>query len=311
MGAGWGLSQPLAKIAVSEGYRHFGLIFWQMVIGAVLLGTFLALRGRGLPLGARQIGFYLLIALIGTIIPNSTSYEAARHLPSGVISVAIATVPMFAFPMALVWGQDRFEWRRLAGLSCGLVGVVLLVSPGAGGNAAGWVAWVPLALIAPLFYGVEGNVVSRFDTGGMNPVQLLCGASVFGALVTLPLAVASGQWIDPRPPWYAPDMALFATSVLHATIYATYVWMVGRAGPVFAGQVAYLITGFGVVWAMVILHETYAGGFWLAVMAMMVGMFLVSPRAKPDANEPLAAPASMGEKEPENNRPQTGARQRP
>ena len=27
MGAGWGLTQPLSKIAVSTGYRHFGLIF--------------------------------------------------------------------------------------------------------------------------------------------------------------------------------------------------------------------------------------------------------------------------------------------
>ena len=31
-GAGWGLSQPLAKIAVSTGYEPLGLIFWQLVI---------------------------------------------------------------------------------------------------------------------------------------------------------------------------------------------------------------------------------------------------------------------------------------
>lgn len=28
LGAGWGLTQPLAKIAVSTGHGHFGLIFW-------------------------------------------------------------------------------------------------------------------------------------------------------------------------------------------------------------------------------------------------------------------------------------------
>lgn len=30
MGAGWGATQPLSKIAVSEGYRHFGIIVWQL-----------------------------------------------------------------------------------------------------------------------------------------------------------------------------------------------------------------------------------------------------------------------------------------
>ncbi|MCP4818147.1 MAG: EamA/RhaT family transporter, partial [Shimia sp.] len=32
IGAGWGLTQPLTKIAVSEGYEPLGLIFWQLAI---------------------------------------------------------------------------------------------------------------------------------------------------------------------------------------------------------------------------------------------------------------------------------------
>ena len=38
-GAAWGITQPLAKIAVTAGYRHFGIIFWQFAIGAALLGA--------------------------------------------------------------------------------------------------------------------------------------------------------------------------------------------------------------------------------------------------------------------------------
>ena len=32
LGAGWGLTQPLTKIAVTHGLEPFGMIFWQMVI---------------------------------------------------------------------------------------------------------------------------------------------------------------------------------------------------------------------------------------------------------------------------------------
>ncbi len=115
---------------------------------------------------------------------------------------------MFAFPIALLLATDRFSWVRLGGLICGLVGVVLLVGPEASLPERWMVAFIPLALIAPVFYGLEGNVVARWGTAGLDPIQVLCGASVVGAVIALPLALASGQFIDPRAPWGAPDLAL-------------------------------------------------------------------------------------------------------
>ena len=129
MGAGWGVTMPLTKIAVSEGYRQFGLIFWQLVIAALILGAILAVLRRPLPLGRVPLAFYLLIALVGTVIPNSASYQAAIYLPAGVISILLSMVPMFAFPIALLMGNERFALVRLAGLLFGLIGVSILVLP--------------------------------------------------------------------------------------------------------------------------------------------------------------------------------------
>jgi len=50
--------------------------------------------------------------------------------------------------------------------------------------------------------------------------------------------------------------ALFDGSVIDVLIYAAYVWLVGRAGSVFGGQVAYIVTGCGVLWAMALLGES-------------------------------------------------------
>jgi drug/metabolite transporter (DMT)-like permease len=73
------------------------------------------------------------------------------------------------------------------------------------------------------------------------------------------------------------------SSCIHALIYAASVWLVGRAGSVFAAQVSYLVTGFGVLWAMALLGERYGAGFWLALGLMFAGLFLVQPRpARPD-----------------------------
>jgi hypothetical protein len=46
IGAAWGITQPFAKIAVSEGYRHFGIIFWQFALGGVLLARSTGCAGR-------------------------------------------------------------------------------------------------------------------------------------------------------------------------------------------------------------------------------------------------------------------------
>ncbi len=288
MGSGWGLSIPLTKVAVSTGHQPLGLIFWEMVIAAGVLGGVVVWRGRRLPIGPPQLVMFLAVALLGTLLPGSASFKAAAHLPAGVMALVLSLVPMFAFPVAMLLGNDRFEWLRFAGLFCGLVGVILLVAPEASLPQAAMVAWIPLALVAPFFYGIEGNVVSRFGTAGLDPIELLLGASLLGAALVLPAALAADQWIDPRPPWGAPEAALVASSAIHAVVYAGYVWLVGRAGAVFAAQVSYLVTGFGVLWSMLLLAESYSGWIWGAMAAMFVGLFLVQPRPKAAL---VAAPA--------------------
>ncbi len=278
LGAGWGVTLPLTKIAVSTGYQHFGLIFWQMAIGALVMSVFAILLGKSLPTGRRQWAVCLLIALIGSVLPNSFSYMTAIHLPSGVLSILLSMIPIWAFPIALVLSLDRFEWRRLFGLIFGLGAVLLLVLPGAEFSGTIPVFWVLVGLIPGLFYAFEGNYVAKWGTSGLDPVQLLWGASILGSLVALPLALATGQWISPMPPYGPPDIAQVASSIIHVCVYVGYVWLVSRAGPVFAVQISYLVTLFGVLLAGVILDESYPVFVWVALAMMMAGMALVQPR---------------------------------
>jgi len=279
-GAAWGATQPLAKTAVSEGYRHFGILFWQLGLSGAALWLLCALRGKGLPMSRRDLALYLVLALIGSVLPGISSYSAAVHLPSGVLSILLSSVPMLAFPIALCLGLERFCRRRLAGLSLGFAGICLLILPEASLPASVPTLWVFVALISSLFYALESNVVARWGLGDLDAVQALCGASLLGSVISLPLAVASGQFIDPRGPWGAPDHAIMAAALLHAGAYTGYVWLVGRAGPVFTVQVAYFVTLFGVTWAMVFLGESYSRWFWAALALMLAGVVLVQPRPK-------------------------------
>ncbi len=297
LGAGWGLTQPLSKIAVSTGYGYFGLIFWQLAIGTGVMAMVSLVRRRRLPIQARALRVYVTISFLGAVIPNSTSYLAISHLPSGVMSILLSLIPMFAFPMALGLGLERFEPRRFAGLLAGLGGVALLVLPKASLPDPAMLAWIPLALVAPVFYAFEGNYVARWGTGGLDPVEVLFGASLIGAMVTLPLALGSGQFISPLRIWGAPEWALAGSAVINVIVYAGYVWLVGRAGAVFAVQVSYLVTGFGVVAAMAILGESYSHWIWIALALVLGGVFLVQPRSA----DALAPGGGAGQDDPAAN----------
>ncbi len=280
LGAGWGFTQPMTKIAVSTGYQHFGLVFWQMVIGAVFMTVINTFRCKRLPIRRPYLWLYLLLALIGTIIPNTAGYQAAVWLPSGVLSLLLSIVPMFAFPIALAMGLDRFSIRRMGGLASGLAGVLVLVVPGSDLSGSLPAFWIFVALIAGLCYALEGNIVAKWGILDLDAFQVLQGASVTGALIILPVAIATGQFIDPTPPLDAAQMALLASSVVHVLVYSGYMWLVGRAGAVFAVQVSYLVTGFGLIWAKIILSEAYAPTLWIALAMMFAGLYLVQPRPK-------------------------------
>ncbi|WP_299412088.1 DMT family transporter [uncultured Sulfitobacter sp.] len=288
MGAGWGATQPLTKIAVSTGYGYFGLLMWQQVLGAVLMACVCAWRRTGLPYHAAALRAYLVIALIGAVLPNSISYQAAVHLPAGIMSLLLSIIPMFAFVIALALGNDRFAWRRLLGLCFGLVGVLIIIVPAVDLGAAVPMGWAAAYLVVALFYAFEGNYVARWGVAGLDPFQLMLGASLIGLVIVLPLMLVSGHAIVPQWPLPVAQSALIAGSVIHVFVYASYVWLVGRAGAVFAVQVSYMVTGFGLFWAWLVLGEAFSHVIWLALAAMFVGMYLVQPRPNAALAETVA-----------------------
>ncbi|MFU1478939.1 DMT family transporter [Roseovarius sp. C7] len=279
MGAGWGASIPLAKIAVSTGHQAFGLIFWQMVIVLVVCGTVMALRGKRPVIGRAYLRLFLMVAIFGTVMPDIFYYTAARELPGGIMSIVTSSVPMFSLPIAILLANEGFVPKRLFGLIFGMVGIVLLIGPETSVPGARATGFVVIALGAPLFYAIEGNLVSKWGTAGLDPLQVVFGASLVGLPICFALAVGTGQWIDPTAGIGRAETALIFSAGIHALVYAAYVWLVGRAGSVFAAQTSYVVTATGVLWSIYLLQESYSGWVWLALAMMMVGMFLVQPRA--------------------------------
>lgn len=277
-GALWGLTIPMSKVSVSTGYQPLGLIFWQLALAALFLGTMTAIRGKSLGFARKTWPLLIIIGLIGTIIPNSFSYTSAAQLPAGVMAIIIALVPMFALPIAAGLGLEPLRARRVLGVILGALAVILIVAPSTSLPDPEKAIYVLMAVIAPFCYGIEGNYVAARGTQGLDAIQLLYGASCVALMITVPLVWITGQFVSPFVVWGPPEWAIVLNGALHAAAYSLYLWMVGRAGSVFASQTAYLVTGTGVAWSILLLSESYSAWVWSALVLMMAGLALVQPR---------------------------------
>jgi len=284
IGATWGLTFPITKVVVSTGYQPYGILVWQLVSAIILTGAFTLWRRKTLRFSRRHFPLYFGVAMLGSVVSGYFSYTAAPHLPGGVLAIIIALVPLFSMPVALLMGFEKPSLYRLSGLFFGAGAVVLLVGPETSLPTPGTEIFVIVAMLSTLAYGIEGNFLEWFNARATDPVpdpfQVLFGASIFGLCVALPLALVSGQYIDPFIEWSAPEWGILLISVLSTFAYSGYIWLIGRTGPVFAAQVSYLVTSFGVGWSMMLLGESYSSWVWLALILILAGLFLVQPRQR-------------------------------
>lgn len=280
IGVGWGSTQPLGKIATTSGHGNFGLIFWQSVIASLALLPFVVVRGRRVPVRASTLRFAMIIALIGTILPNSTFYISVRHLPAGIMSIIISLIPLVSLPVAVALGIDRFSLARIGGLLCGLAGVLLIALPRTSLPDPAMAWWLPVAMVGPVCYAFEANIVARWGTAGMGPIEAMLAICVMSAAISLPLMLASGQWF-PILPLGGPEIALVIAGTLHGILYSGYVALARHTGAVFASQTSYVVTAAGMGWAMLLLGERFSLWIWAALPFLLLGLFLVRPKPRP------------------------------
>ncbi len=263
-----------------------GLIFWQLVIAAVLLGVYVLISRQSVSVQRRAIFYYLIIAFIGTLIPNTFSLLATDQLPAGIMAIIIATVPIMSLVVALIARIEQFSWLRCFGVVLGVGALILIGLPDASLPDPSKAPWLLVALIAPLCYAIEGNFVAAKAPVKLTPVVTLFGASVIGALLLLPLMLTTNMSVSFLEPWEVSHWAIIASGVGHVTAYCGYLFLLGRAGAVFTSQIGYVVTLTGVLGAILLLGEKYGLTVWIAVGMMLIGVAMVKPVRRTEVADP-------------------------
>ena len=82
-------------------------------------------------------------------------------------------------------------------------------------------------------------------------------------------------------------LTIFGLSLIGAAAYACFIYKVRVSGPIFASQVGYLVTVYGIIWGIMIFGEAHSAWIWLAFVLMMLSLLCISPRkASSDGQSP-------------------------
>ncbi len=284
-GGVWGLSFTLTRLVMSGGGHPLAVTFWHSAVSAATIWLILSALGRRPRIDRAFLRFAPVLGLLGGALPALLLFWAAQHLGAGVLSVCMATSPLFLIALSSALGIEPFRARRLFGLVVGLAAVWLIADPERGGAPA---IWVGVAVLGALSYALEDAFISLRRPPGLPAAHALAGMMAFAALYAAPALL----FVDPAPFSVSapglPELAFAAMIPGSLAAYGLFVHLIGRAGPVFASQVAYVVTIAGVVAGGALLGESYPPAFWAAVGLVVVGLAFGLPRPK------LRGPAASG-----------------
>ncbi|MGI9405016.1 MAG: DMT family transporter [Hyphomicrobiaceae bacterium] len=278
----WGVTFSMNKVATAGGAHPIGLNIWQSLLGFVILLVFVLFRGRRIPLTRKHLSFYAVCGFFGTALPGVLYFYAAIHVPAGVLAITLATVPMLTLFLALAMRHERPMFSRGLGIVLGIIGVALVVLPESGLPDRSAVPWVLIAVVSALCYAIENMIIALRMPPDVDPMTVLCGMLGMGAAMTVGAALLTDSFYVPVVPFTAVEGAVVAIAVVNVIAYGLFIYLINRAGPVFASQMAYVVTLSGIAWGIVLFGEQHSVWIWAALVVLMAGIALVKPRSDDD-----------------------------
>jgi drug/metabolite transporter (DMT)-like permease len=280
MGATWGLSFSLARIAATGGAHPLGIAFWECSIAGLLLVCLIAYRRIPLPVTTRLIRLHVTTGLVGMVIPGAAFFYAAAHVPAGVLSITVGTVPIMTFVAAAFVGLEKPAPGRVFGVVLGTLAVVLLVAPEGSLPDPTQVPWMFLGFVAAACYAALSLVLALKAPPGASSLMLTCGMFIAASLLMVPILYVTGSFVPFGWPWGIVEWSLLGLGAVNAVAYTLYFTLVDRAGPVFGSFTANMVTLFGVLWGIVIFSEQNSIWVWLSFATIMTALAMVAPRGR-------------------------------
>ena len=265
----WGSSFMLTRVAVPALGPNL-LAAMRMSLATLVLALIMRVLKHRWPW--EQWRELLLLGALAVAGPHILYAWSAIHLPAGYGALLTVTSVLFG-AFASAWlKEETLTPAKILGCLAGFGGAALVVRLGPVQPTATLVSSAMACMCGAALSGISTPFLKR-ATKHMEPLTITAGMHAAGAMLLLPGALY--DW----PQAHFTPKTLAAVVLMGSTTSELAYWMYLRimryVPPVAALSSTFMITGFGVLWAILFLDETtgpalYAGGTLILLASMLV-----------------------------------------
>jgi len=272
----WGTSFMFISVSV-ETVDPFSIVFFRVVLGALVLVLVVYSRGLRLPLSINAWLAFLLMGFLGNLLPFFLISWGQQSVNSGVAGMIMAIMPLMTMLLAhyFVEGENLNRYK-IIGFTLGITGITILLGPVFEGGGRAVLSGIAI-FIAATSYAVNTILVRRLPR--FSPLVAGAGVLVAASITMLPiwilLAPADTGGISLKSMnaviWLGIGPTGIATIILFAVIE--------RAGPTFLSTINYMIPVVAFFTGTLILSEPIEWHSILALITILSGIALTRFRA--------------------------------
>jgi drug/metabolite transporter (DMT)-like permease len=292
----WGSTYLGIELAGETIPALFGAGVRFTLVGLIVCG--LAIWRRGLRALQVRRAELASAAVVGLLLPgaNSVLFLTEQHVPIGLTSLIIASVPLWVLLFRLAVGERPDRVASL-GLLVGFVGIAVLVRPGGGSGSLGYLL---LTVVAAISWALGTFLSPRMavprDTLVATGYETLIGGLVLG---TIGLATTSSSRLDPSG-WSTRSVLGLVYLILVGSVvgYTAYAWLLGNAPIGLVSTYAYVNPVVAIALGVLVLDEHLTARILAGALLILAAVAIVVRRESqpgeivgPDGNAAELAPA--------------------
>jgi drug/metabolite transporter (DMT)-like permease len=264
----WGTSFLIISISV-DTIEPVSVVFYRLVLGALVLSLVVFARGQAFPRSARVWLGFLVMAIAGNALPFFLISWGQQSINSGTAGMIMAVMPLMTMLFAHYLVEDETLNRyKIIGFSMGISGVALLLGPVFEGGGRALLSGLAI-FTAATCYAINAILIKRLPR--FSPMVGACGVLIMASLVILPF------WL-----LFAPDNKSISDDSMLAVIWlgigptgiATIILfaIIDRAGPTFLSTINYLIPVVAFFCGAWLLSEPVSWHHFVALAAILSGI---------------------------------------
>jgi drug/metabolite transporter (DMT)-like permease len=276
----WGTSFMFTAIAVRT-VDPLSLVFFRILIGAVIITIYLYARNKRLPLDVKSWLIFSLFGFVGYLLPFFLIAWGQQTLDSGLAGMIMAIMPLATMILAHYFiPNESLNRFKIFGFLLGISGVTLLLGPVFKGESREILSAIAV-FIAACSYALNTILVRRLPA--FSPVVAATGVLLASSLCLLPLWLAQQHIvlaeISSESLWSVIWLGIGPTGVATIILFA----VIERAGPTFVSTMNYMIPVVAFLSGVWILAEPLSWSSLLALAIILLGIALTRFRARHNA----------------------------